>query len=79
MTEINTAPFLFVGTTAVLLGYVDHLILFAADEDTLNKLYQKAGKHFRVKELGKQKRFLVLDLTWNDNDSVLLSQKQLIN
>lgn len=76
---MNTAPFVFVGTSATVLYCVDDLILFAADEDSLDILYDKLGKHFRVQDLGKAIRFLELDLTWNDNDSVLLRQGKLEN
>lgn len=79
LTKTNKVPCVFVDTTAVALYYVDYLILFAADRDSAHSSYHKLGKYFRVKDLGKSKRFLGLDLTSNDNDSVPLSQNQPIN
>lgn len=63
LTEMNTVPCVFVGTTAVLLCYVDDSILFAADESCLENLYHKLGEHSRVNDLGKPKRFQRLDPT----------------
>lgn len=76
---MNTAPCVFIGLTAVVLCFVDDLGLFAANEDTWDNLYRRRRKQSRFKDLGKQKRFLELDLVWNDNESVSLRQKQLIN
>lgn len=69
---MNTAPYVFVGTSTVVMCFVDDLFMFAADDDSLDNLYHKPGKHFHVQDIGKRKRFLQLDLTSNDNDSISL-------
>lgn len=43
LSEINTAPCVFVGSNAVVLCYVD--------KDSSDSSYHKSGKHFPAKDL----------------------------
>lgn len=79
MGEMNTALFVFVGTSAIVQCYLDDLILFAGDEKFLDNLCPKLGQYFRVKDLGKPRGFLRLNLKCNDNDSVSFSLEHLKN
>lgn len=76
---MNTAPYVFIGTNAVVQCYVDELFLLAANGNFLDSSYHKLGKRSWVIDDGKPKPSLRLNLTWNDNDFVSLSYEQLIN
>lgn len=71
--EMNTAACVFEGNNLVVQCYVGDLILFGADENSIGNLYHELGKHFQVKHLGEQTRFLGLDIKWPGNGSIKLS------
>lgn len=47
---MNTVPYVFVSRDVVSLGYVDDLMLFTADKNSIVHLYQKIGKQIQMKD-----------------------------
>lgn len=55
---------MFVGSSAVVLCYVDDLIICAPAEESVNNLMEKHKNQFRIINLEKASRSLELDLNW---------------
>lgn len=79
LREMDTAAWVFIGKKAIVLCYVDDLLLFAADESTLNTLYRKLGKRFPVMDLEKSTRLFGLNISCDPVGSIFFSQEQLLN
>lgn len=64
LREMDTALCVFFGGNAILLCYVDDLLLLAADDSTLSTWYRELGKQFWVNDLGIPKQFLGLNVSY---------------
>lgn len=54
LNEMNKAPCVSGGTSAVVLCFVDDLILSVADEDSLDSCIRNLGNVFKLGTLGNQ-------------------------
>lgn len=79
LTEMEAAHCLFVRKRMMILFYVDDLFLFAELESLIENMKQKLGSAFLLKDLGIPRRFLGMDLKRHSDDSLSISETQLIN
>ncbi|UYV78997.1 hypothetical protein LAZ67_17000580, partial [Cordylochernes scorpioides] len=59
---------------AVIAVYVDDLALFAESEDILTNIEEKIREKFKVKNLGPIKYFLGVEISYPDENTIILSQ-----
>lgn len=62
----------------VVLCFVENIILFGTDKDSVDHLYHEPGKQFCMKNLGRRTRFFGFDIIWTDNGCLKLNLEQLI-
>ncbi|UYV80953.1 K02A2.6-like, partial [Cordylochernes scorpioides] len=59
---------------AVIAVYVDDLALFAESEDILTNIEEKIREKFKIKNLGPIKYFLGVEISYPDENTIILSQ-----
>ena len=64
-----------VGGVTALLVYVDDIIVTGNDEKEKHELKQKLVKEFEIKELGKLKYFLGIEVTYSTQGIFISQQK----
>lgn len=75
---MKTAPYVFMGKNLVVRCYVDGLILFEANEDSIEILYHDLKIDFRVENLWQPTQLVGLDINWTNGRSLKLSQELFI-
>ncbi|XP_015583912.2 uncharacterized mitochondrial protein AtMg00810-like [Ricinus communis] len=65
------------GKTAVLVVYVDDMILTSDDEDELASLKKKLSQDFEIKDLGALKYFLGMEFT-RSREGIFVNQRKYI-
>ncbi|RVX18159.1 Retrovirus-related Pol polyprotein from transposon TNT 1-94 [Vitis vinifera] len=63
------------GQCIYLVVYVDDIVITGSDQDDIQKLKQHLFTHFQIKDLGKLKYFLGIEIT-QSSSSVVLSQRK---
>lgn len=71
---MNTAPCRFTENDLVVLCYVEDLVLFRANEDSIDN-FSDIGKHFQMKNLSRPTLFLGLVMNWTTNGAPDLIQE----
>lgn len=74
---MSNALCVFSGRNVAVLSYVDDLIMFKADEDSIDNLYYQPGQQFQVNDLQKSTQFVGRDISWTDDSSLKSFQKEL--
>ena len=63
-------------STVFLTLYVDDMLIFSDDEMLIASIKEKLFTHFKMKDLGIMKRFLILNVSTNGIEDIFISQKR---
>lgn len=75
---MNNAPCVFTKRGIVVLCYADDLVQFTEQDVTINKIKEELRRRFLIKNLGKPKRILGLDVTWHSDGFLSMQRAPLI-
>lgn len=60
------------------IRYVDDLLVFAKEDREIEHFKKRIRMDFALKDLGKPRQFLNMEIDWTNSDVVVLSQSRLI-
>lgn len=76
--EIETEPYLFVRDVIIFICYVHDPFMFRKKEEAIEKVQRELSTRYFLKDLGRPKQILAMDLSWKPDGSMLISQALLI-
>lgn len=76
LAKRKTVPYVFIRDGMVIVCYVEELFLFARQNSLIDRVGDKLGKKFWIKDLGKLKKIINMDLKCPLDDFALIEHSQ---
>ena len=67
------------GQCIYLIVYVDDIVITGSDQDGIQKLQQRLFSHFQIKDLGKLKYFLGIEVAQSNSEGVISLRKYILD